>query len=399
MSPLRVVVRGFVLPLHSPLATAHGAIESRSGFLIEVEDEGGVRGFGEATPLPAFGTEDLAACRRGLEEGAARIADASSLDDDEVWRGLPWSKVSHDVSLDPLESATKTPCADFGLSTALADLSSRRDGCSLPVFLHAQSGFRGDVADSVASQALIGGRSPEEVHARAREAAGAGFDAFKLKLAVDPSSRDLDLDIERVAALREVVGEDARIRLDANEAWSVAEAARALGALAAFSIDYIEQPVAASDLLGLRWLSENGEIAVAADEALLGAGLRACLAQRAAEILIVKPAAIGSLAVCRALIQRAREDGLRLVWSTLIDGAVGRNAAIALAAAFGPADEVHGLGTAGLLSADFLNEPESPRAGRLYWQEGPGLGFDPDIHADLAAPQEEESLASFEVDP
>lgn len=397
MSGLRVAVRGFSLPLHNPLATAHGAIESRLGFLVEVEDENGTRGYGEATPLPSFGTEDLSMCRRGLEEGARRIASASNLSVISAWRDVPWAEVANSAAFDSGMNATKTPCAEFALSTALADLAARRAAIPLTTFLRERSGLCGDALPSIASHGLVGGGTPAEVAERAGGIARAGFDAFKMKLSVLPGSRDLGLDLERVAALREVVGEGARIRLDANEAWSQGEADQALGAFAGFDIDYVEQPIAASDLAGLRWLSTNAAIPVAADEALLGEGLQACLAQRAAEILIVKPAALGSLSTCRALVARAKEDGLRLVWSTLVDGAVGRTTAIALAAALGPDEEVHGLGTAGLLSADLVSEPETPTSGRICWRARAGLGFDPVVKKGLSVPVADQVLAPFEV--
>ena len=60
-------IQGFSLPLRQAMRTAHGRIERRDGFLVEVEDEAGLRGFGEATPLPSFGTEELAKCQQTLE--------------------------------------------------------------------------------------------------------------------------------------------------------------------------------------------------------------------------------------------------------------------------------------------------------------------------------------------
>jgi len=137
--------------------------------------------------------------------------------------------------------------------------------------------------------------------------------------------------------------------------------------------------VAAADLAALKSLSKHGAIPVAADEALLGAGLAHCLRERASEILIVKPAALGGLARSRTLALRGREEGLRVIWSTMIDGAVGRGAAFALAGAFDEPDEVHGLGTAGLLAGDLGREIEGFAQGRFQLRRESGLGFVPEL--------------------
>ena len=90
MSLPRALVRPFALPLRHPLATAHGPIDLRRGFLVELRDGQGQRGFGEATPLPEFGTEDLRACRaalwRELSEGLSHLA-SGALDEGEACIG------------------------------------------------------------------------------------------------------------------------------------------------------------------------------------------------------------------------------------------------------------------------------------------------------------------------
>jgi len=360
MSPRRAVVRRFELPLHQPLATAHGPIERREGYLVELTDDDGQRGYGEATPLPGFGTEDRATCRTALVAAIESFV-----------LGQPIEQAS-------LEGVDASPCATFAMTTAMEDLEARREGVPLAVRLARDLD---PPATSIASQALVGGETAGDVRESSQRAIELGFRVFKLKLAVSPDARELATDIERVEALREAVGPDARIRLDANEAWALKEADQALRALARFDIDYVEQPVAAGDLAGLKSLSLNGAIPVAADEALLGAGLTTCLEQRAAKILIVKPAALGGLGRAQALAIRCRDEGLRLVWSTMIDGAVGRGAAFALAAAFDDPEEVHGLGTARLLALDLGEETSGFEGGRFALRAECGLGFVPELES------------------
>lgn len=344
-------IRRAALPLVRPLATAHGPIGRRNVLVVELEDEDGRVGWGEAAPLPEFGTEDFEACLKRLVarlEGSATSADATK------------------------------PCADFAWSTALRDLEARRAEESLAERLCREAGFGDGPAPAVASQALVGGETAEAVAESARRCVAQGFRAFKLKLAVTPGARSLGVDLDRVAALRQVIGPEALVRLDANEAWSEAEARRALVAFASFDVDYVEQPVARGEVDALGRLAAQAEVAIAADEALLGGGWRSVLAAQAVSIWIAKPAALGSLDVALALVRHvAAQDG-RLVWSTLIDGAIGRAAARALAAATGAPGEVHGLGTGPLLAADLREGTDPITDGRLPTPPGPGLGTTPE---------------------
>jgi len=364
---LRARARAFALPLARPLPTAHGSIVERRGWLVALEDEHGLRGLGEATPLPDFGTEDTAVCEAALERGIEALLSAPPGGLEEGLERLT-------------ASCSAARCARSALDTALHDLEARRRGISLATLLRAAMDASSPPRSSIEVQALVSGVGPEHVRLAAERAREAGHRCFKLKLAVSQQRRGIAADLERVAALRAVVGPKARLRLDANEAWSRDEALEALERLAPFDVDFVEQPVARDDLGSLAWLDRHAPVKVAADEALLGEGLEACLAARAASIFIVKPGALGGLAPSMDLAARAHPAGIRLVVSSLIDGAIGREAAIAFAAAIdatagpddaGPVGEVHGLGTGALLARDLVSRPGR---GRLGLAEGQGLG-------------------------
>lgn len=360
---MRGTLRRFSLPLLRPLETAHGPIGVRAGWLLGLEDAAGRRGFGEATPLPGFGTEDLEEARVFLEAGLRALLRSEPI------RQRP--------------TGVDRPCAAFALATAEADLASQHHGVSIASDLRRRLGLSGAPAAEVETQALVGGGTPAAVAQSAESALASGFRAFKLKLAVSPGRRGIEADRERVAILRETVGPAARLRLDANEAWSVEEAREALEELAPFDIEYVEQPVARADRNGLRALSASGAIPVAADEALLAGGDRACLEQAVCPIWIVKPAAIGDFGRLAEIVTAARRAGIRIVWSTLIDGAVSRAAALGWAAATTEEEEgeVHGLGTAGLLAQDLVEVAAGEGAGTLAVSEAPGLGVVPNPDA------------------
>lgn len=356
----RAGFRAFEIPLVTPLSTAHGPIVSRSGYLLTLMDEEGRCGYGEATPLPDFGTEDLLATRRALEEALVRLVDARIGSVDETLASIS-------------QSCVEKPCALSAIDSALHDLEARRLGLTLPKWIRDRAGLSGEPSERIFVQTLVPAESPEEIATCAKTLVDEGFKTFKLKLAVSKSRQDLGFDLDRVAALRDAIGSAHRIRLDANGAWTLRDAQLALESLERFEIDYIEQPVAPGDLADLKELTSSAAIPVAADEALLHQGWEACLDSRAASIFVVKPAALGGIAVSLALSSRARELGIRVIWSSLIDAAVGRASAIALASALDCKAEVHGLGTARLLVRDLIESREG-EAGVIEPSQALGLG-------------------------
>jgi len=357
----RAETRAFVLPLVRSLSTAHGRIDSRKGFFIRLTEDQGHRGCGEATPLASFGTEDRPTSEAAISRSLGELTQVGEIPFEEALR----------VNA---RACREAACARAAVDAALHDLAAQCAGVSLAAFIRRRAGLPGEPASKVRVQAIVAGDDPSEVHSSAGSLLADGFEAFKLKLALSGSPRDLGRDLERVAALRGAVGPSSRIRLDANEAWSFEEASAALAAFEGFDIDFVEQPVGRGEFEALKALGEQGTVSVAADEALLDAGWEECLEKHAASIFVVKPAALGGLDAVLDLSRRAREQGVRVIWSSLIDGAVSRAFGITLAAALGSEGEVHGLGTARLLARDLVSGVE-PEGSTILLSSCPGLDW------------------------
>ncbi len=187
------------------------------------------------------------------------------------------------------------------------------------------------------------------------------------KVKVAEPGQSLADDLDRVAAVRVAMGPDARIRVDANGAWDVETALDALTKLAAYDLEYAEQPCASvEDLADLRRrLARSGvDVPIAADESIRKADdpLRVA-ALDAADLIVVKVAPLGGVA--RAL-EVVAATGLPAVVSSALDTSVGIAAGVALAAALPTLDHACGLGTVGLLERDVADEPLRPVAGLLH---------------------------------
>lgn len=187
-----------------------------------------------------------------------------------------------------------------------------------------------------------------------------------VKVKVAERGQSLADDIDRVAAVRDVAGRSARIRVDANGAWTVAEAVDALRRLSAFDLEYAEQPCAGvEELRELRMtLARNGiDVPIAADESIRRAADPLEVARReAADLVVVKVAPLGGV---RRALDIVDACGLPAVVSSALDTSVGIAAGVALAAALPELDHACGLGTVNLLDGDVARSPLVPRGGIL----------------------------------
>lgn len=182
------------------------------------------------------------------------------------------------------------------------------------------------------------------------------------KVKVAHAGQHLADDVARVAEVRSVLGPRGLIRVDANGAWDVDQAHRALGALAPFDLEYAEQPCATVDeLVDLRVaLARSGiEVPVAADESVRRATdpLRVVRAG-AADLVVIKVAPLGGVRAGLELAQRlAGDHGLPVVISSALDTSVGLSRGVALAAALPELPHACGLGTVALLAGDVTTDP------------------------------------------
>lgn len=362
MKLARARITPFRLPLLRPLETAQGVFKARLGCLLEIETDSGLIGRGEACPFPGFGMEAFEAVMPALQ-ALVEIVGRIDLRD-------PSSARSRALSLCP-----EAPGARFALDSALHEIAAQVEGVSLADYLARGSGS--EAMKDCAVNALVSGSSSEELKVSVEKARAQGFSDLKLKL----GARAWEDDLARVRALREAAGPEVRLRLDMGASWSRSEAALRLPLLAEFGIDLIEQPLPAADLAGmvaLRVQTRSLGIHLAADESIVGpADARRVIEHGAADILVLKPAALGGLAAAAELATAGRKAGLACVVTSLIDSAWGRASALALACALPGSRPADGLATGEWLALDLARSPR-PSNGRLMRAEGVGCGLELD---------------------
>ena len=135
----------FRLPLRSPLHTAHSLIAEREGWLLELETRSGLRGWGEASPLPTFGTEDAGRCEAALPVLARSVVGRDAVDIDVEHEGF--------VALAPA-----APVARAAFDCALFDLRARAEGRGLAEWLSAR--WEGRAREAGEVNGLLGALDP-----------------------------------------------------------------------------------------------------------------------------------------------------------------------------------------------------------------------------------------------
>jgi O-succinylbenzoate synthase len=255
----------------------------------------------------------------------------------------------------------------------------------------AYAGWPAPVRDRVAVNATVPAVAAEAVAGVLARFPG----ATTAKVKVAEPGQELRDDIARVAAVRDVLGPAGRIRVDANMGWDVRQAREALGALAAYGLEYAEQPCpSVTDLAELRTsLARAGiDVPIAADESIRKASDPLLVARAgAADFVVVKVAPLGGVRRALAIVA---ECGLPAVVSSALDTSVGMAGGLALAACLPELDHACGLGTVRLLSGDVVANPVAPVDGWLdvarHLAGGMGPVADPELVARWRAPERED---------
>lgn len=333
---MNVAIHPLKLQLRRPFLTAHGPIACREGFRVQVAD-GEATGQGEATPLAAFGTETLEQTHEAL---------------------LGWRAPGALDSVEAIAAATKplaaTPAARHGLELALLDRLAAIRRVPLAKLLTENP------RREVRCAALIDGDDAAGLAAAAVRAVEAGFDVLKIKVA----ARSLTIDAQRLLAVRRAVGPAIALRVDANGGWTESAARTALRGMESLHLELCEQPVTAPDVGGLGRVRGMVPCSVAVDEALMDTERFFDADPVAADVVVLKPMALGGLLPALAIARRAHAAGIGAYVTTLLDGPIARAGAAHLAAAIPQSDWAHGLATVELF--DGLGpDPLAPQKGRI----------------------------------
>ncbi len=237
-----------ILPVKEIYGGAAGYLEDCRSLIIRVETDNGIEGWGEATqgrPGNTYETLETMAIMMRRYFAPALIG----MDLEET--GVVMNKL-HGVRYGH-------PITKAGLEIALYDALAKF--YRLPLYQLLGGPYRRRIE-------LVGGLGmdlgTETIGAKASQLKQDGYRTFKLKI----GHKNLQNDIDRVRAVREVVGDEASIRVDGNASYSFADARQLLNALSPFHLSDAEQPLARGDLPRLAELRRSVSVAIAVQESV-----------------------------------------------------------------------------------------------------------------------------------
>lgn len=342
----------FCLPVRR-FSSAAGALTERIGAIVRLTTDTGIVGIGEAAPLPDRQTDTMAE----INEDLKRVADS-----------LAGHELNSAQSLDQLPGASAAvACA---VETAALDALGRAQGVSVASLLAPA------IRDSVAVNAVIAEPDARLAGEAARAALQAGFACIKLKVGME---RTIESECARVALVRESLGPEVLLRLDANGAWSPGQAIRIIRSLAQYQLDLVEQPIAPGDPKDMAAVRSAVNVPIAADEDVTdeAAALRLVEAN-AVDCLVVKLVVVGGPRAAMRIAEIAKKARISTIVTTSIESGVGVTAALHVAAAV-PGQLLHcGLATGSFLAADLVVQPIEVEGGYMRIPKKPGLGIELD---------------------
>jgi len=300
------------VPLRVPFKTALRTVNSVEDVIVEIHTDTGHVGYGEAPPTGAI-TGDTT----GAIIGALRDHIIPSLIGQEIDALEPLMKRLN-------KAVVHNTSAKAAVDIALYDLYGQLLGA--PVYK-----LLGASRKSITIDITISVNPPEEMARDALVALERGYDTLKIKVGIDPT-----LDVARLAAVREAVGRDIRLRIDANQAWTPKQAVMLLNQMQekGLDIELVEQPVPGRDFEGLRYVTERSYVPVMADESVFSPEDAMKIMQMgAADLINIKLMKCGGIHNALKIASAAEVYGVECMIGCMLEAKVSVNAAVHLACA------------------------------------------------------------------
>ncbi|MBP1849365.1 mandelate racemase/muconate lactonizing enzyme family protein [Rhizobium halophytocola] len=357
------------IPLSAPYLISRGALHAFDNIVVRLETDDGISGYGEAVPVSL--TEDPADFETLLRDHLVPMVVGQSLDLGNDAFATIEALVDQLLPVAGKDAATVT-----AIDQALFDIAGHAAGRSVGTLLGADD-TRRTLIDYTMGALPVGETAP-----RALAMIDNGYAGVVVKI----TCKDFEEDLARVRTVCDALSGHARrpsIRVDANGGFDVDNARRFLDGLRGLPIAFVEQPVAAGDLKGMRACRECG-IAIAADESLkLPSDAVALVAEGACDVLNVKVTKAGGIVQSMRVARIAEAAGLPLVIGGGLTYGISRFASQHIAAATTATAGIchQGPGPASqALTGDITTPRLTPRdiaetGGYVVAPKVPGLGF------------------------
>jgi muconate/chloromuconate cycloisomerase len=345
------------VPLKKPFIISTGEMRTLDHVIVKVYTDEGIVGVGEAAPVPFFSEESQEDVKVAIDRYISRVIMGEDIFDiekilekmDKVIQGHSYAKA--------------------GIELALWDAMGKT--LRVPVYKLLGGVYR----EKVPVVWIIGIGTPEQMAAEAKEYVEKGFNTIKVKIGIDPKQ-----DIKNVAAIRDAIGDEAQIRVDANQGYTADIAIKTLKKMERYDLELIEQPVPRWDLSGMARVCKALDTPVMADESVFTPeDAVKVVKMEAADIINIKIMKPGGLYNAKKIAFIAESAGIPCLVGSMIETGVGTAASAHFACATKniryPCEFIGTM----MVKDDILEGAAYvPRNGLIEIQRKPGFGINLD---------------------
>ncbi len=355
MKITRIRTTPLLVPPKEPYHWSQGVSGGAAVVLIEVETDEGVTGIGES-----IGSPTVEAVTSVLE-AVSRFFIGQPPHDIERLFAQAYQEIFAAIDNTPRFASR----VFAGLEMALWDVIGKAAG--QPV--HRLLG--GAAHQEIQYFGFLQGDTAEELAEDARDLVAAGFSVIYMKI-----GRGEEIDMRNVAAVRQVIGDDHRLRLDANEVWDPLTAIRMIRQLSRFDPEFIEQPTPSHSIEALVQVKEAVDVAIAADQCVFTpAEVYEVCRRKAADMIVLGPHETGGLLPLKKAAAIAEAAGINICLHGIFETGITTCAANQIAATIPNLDDGNQI-MCQLLSENVIASPGlTPTRGRLAVSKEVGLGF------------------------
>lgn len=339
-------------PLKNPFITSLRRVDALEDLVVIIECDDGSVGYGEGAPTPVITGETMGSMIAAIEYLKPFILGLEIED---------FSTILNNIHTRILKNTT----AKSALEIALYDLRAKALKQPLYKMLGGtQTKFRTDITISMGEI--------DKMISDSLDAVNLGYDTLKIKIGDNPQK-----DVERIVAIHQALDKRIALRLDANQGWTAQESVTLLHALEKQGIiaEFIEQPVAADDIDGLRYIKERVQTPLLADESIFSVkDARRLLEMQAIDYVNIKLAKTAGITQALELAELSKEFGVKCMIGCMLEGPISVAAGVHLASAKADVITMLDLDAVSLLASHPVKTSIVFNESEIILSEDAGLG-------------------------
>ncbi|WP_373030992.1 dipeptide epimerase [Sulfurovum sp.] len=339
-------------PLKNPFITSLRRVDALEDLVVIIECDDGSVGYGEGAPTPVITGETMGSMIATIEYIKPFIVGLEIED---------FNTMLNNIHTPILKNTT----AKSALEIALYDLKAK--AAKQPLFKMlggTQTKFKTDITISIGEI--------NKMISDSLDAVKLGYDTLKIKIGDNPQK-----DVERIAAIHDALDDNIMLRLDANQGWTAKESVTLLHALENQDIiaEFIEQPVAADDIEGLKYIKERVQTPLLADESIFSVkDASRLLEMQAIDYVNIKLAKTAGITQALELADLSKSFGVKCMIGCMLEGPISVAAGVHVASAKADVITMLDLDAVSLLASHPVNTTILFNESEIILSENNGLG-------------------------